>query len=462
MKKLLFIILFIPLFVNAQTDSVKVSFSEEKVEKFEKTTLMDEYDKAFGVNRKVNAALKVGLDFSGIYMTNIFVNYERKFAKDWSLNLGVQTGRIRKESFKYIIEPRWYFKMKKRIEDGSQGDNLNGEYLSLRYEHGENESNYSLNSRFNFEGLTRNFNENIPIFNSQKLGNPIYNKLLLNYGRQFGNTIDFAFSTGLLDRNQLFIESRADVPYLKSERRLSWVVSSNTRLSLGLFFPTKNFRELSNKCDFLLCNYEVKSLLKLDLSNLIYLDNTQKQLNFGGSYERKIGKSAFSSNTGLNLFFNSWQSISIKSHKDTVINGNRIWTNVLFNDKMGSDYFYGFNISEQLRYYIGMKRRVELGKSANNLNGIYAGFNISYSYYRNDFTANTLAIPLNATTGKYSISTFNYGFSIGNQRQTAKNAFVDYGLTLFPTNYNEYDGIYISNVKKTLGGNFYLKFGIAR
>ena len=40
--------------LHAEIDSLKTTYTEEKVEKFEKTTLIDEYDIAFGGNKGLN------------------------------------------------------------------------------------------------------------------------------------------------------------------------------------------------------------------------------------------------------------------------------------------------------------------------------------------------------------------------------------------------------------------------
>jgi hypothetical protein len=475
MKKLLFI-LFIPLFVNAQTDSVKVSFSEEKVEKFEKTTLMDEYDKAFGVNRKVNAALKLGLDFAEVNTNNLFINYEKKIGKAFSMNLGVRTGKINPETSRIMLEPRWYFKMKKRMDSGLQGNNLNGDYLGIRFDSGSEEANYTFGTSLNYTFLygTR-FIWGIPFGFSSKRESPFssLNRFTLNYGKQFGKTVDFTLSLGYQTINeQVFTANRFSTIFPRTktggygygfERASTWFLSSNTRLSLGVFLPIENREELSYKCDFLLCNYDVKRLLKLNMSQLFYIDKYGYKVFLNGEYEIKLGKLPLSLNTAVTLDYNMLKNVAIKSYRDTIINGYKSRVDYVFEKERVENHLGTVKISEQLRYYVGMKNRVRKGKSANNLSGLYLGFAANYLLrYEAEINPNSVNYFRITDDFWFDTSKFSYNFSIGYQRQTAKNAFIDYGFRFQrrKTYFIDIDGT--SKTSKYLNSNFYLKFGIAR
>ena len=88
MKKLI-LFLSIPFSLHAQSDSLKVTFSEEKVEKFEKTTLIDEYEKAFGGNRVVKSGLRmrfINNPINGGIDVNQF-QFEQRFKENLSLTL---------------------------------------------------------------------------------------------------------------------------------------------------------------------------------------------------------------------------------------------------------------------------------------------------------------------------------------------------------------------------------------
>jgi hypothetical protein len=84
----------------------------------------------------------------------IDVNYEEKIAKSaFSVTVGL-AGRgynfkvnsnnnvqIKGYSYKGYIEPRWYFKMKKEIANGTSANNLSGEYFALQTGYQNNEKN---------------------------------------------------------------------------------------------------------------------------------------------------------------------------------------------------------------------------------------------------------------------------------------------------------------------------------
>jgi hypothetical protein len=89
----------------------------------------------------------------------IDINYEEKIgASTFSVNTGlagrgynfklnaVNNIKIKGYSFKAYLEPRWYFKMKKEIANGTSANNLSGEYLALQLGYQNNEKNNYENS----------------------------------------------------------------------------------------------------------------------------------------------------------------------------------------------------------------------------------------------------------------------------------------------------------------------------
>lgn len=84
----------------------------------------------------------------------IDINYEEKIAKSTFSVVAGLMGRgydfklksenntqIKGYSYKAYIEPRWYFKMKKEIANGTSANNLSGEYFALQTGYQNNEKN---------------------------------------------------------------------------------------------------------------------------------------------------------------------------------------------------------------------------------------------------------------------------------------------------------------------------------
>src|SRR6218665_2555680 len=197
MKKLIaYFILLLPLLVEAQTDTVKVSYSEEKVESFEKTTLLDEYEKAFGGNRVVKSALRLNFEKNLFGMETQFapyriyssqpmpqIQYEQKIGIDKSLITGIQWGRAPfLPNFNVDLEGRWYYKMKSRIKAGLQKANITGKYLSLRAEFNPFRNHSTQGDIYitNYESIFKS-----------------HSSYSLNWGIQFGNFLNYGFAMGL-------------------------------------------------------------------------------------------------------------------------------------------------------------------------------------------------------------------------------------------------------------------------
>ncbi|MFY7911825.1 MAG: hypothetical protein ACOVO2_19845 [Emticicia sp.] len=407
MKKLL-IFIFFPLFSFAQTDSVKVSFSEEKVEQFEKTTLLDEYDKAFGGNRIVKSAVRLNLQ-SGIDEKPILsLQFEAKIQNDKSITIWCGQGIASSSPNLNIgLESRWFYEMKNRVKRKIQNANLTGNYLSLRAVYSPySEPNYYKNGG----GYTYNMIEPNAAFS-------------VNWGKQFGNNLDFGLSAGVKQGKETYINSRGDlVNNDSSPTSHTWFVSTTSRMGLGLYFPHK--KQLPNNyCEFLHCNYEVKKLLKVNINNAIYADKYNQSIRGDISYEHKIASSAFSINSNLVLSFTNKRNFQQIGRRDSVTkkdNGFSILQIPVFSSLKQNTSIFTLEIHEQVRYYIYMKQRISKGKSANNLNGIYTGLHFSY---RNNIGS------LAPENFYYSPKT-TLGITYGYQTQTNKKSFLDIGLVI--------------------------------
>lgn len=259
MKNLIiYLILLFPLFAKAQTDSTKVSFSEEKVENFEKTTLIDEYEKAFGNNRVVRSSLRVSL--SGLPSTllssqvqypirnfirdlNPVLQFEQKISVDKSLIASFSGNRHKDDLFWNAdigLEGRWYYQMRERVEAGKQQPNITGRYISLKVE----ANPYRYNPIYE---VFREFGVRTFMFRATSTYS-------FNWGWQFGNNVNYGLSIGLKHGNKAII---SDKNYwvdgtLSSKTTNTFFISTKAQAGLGLFLPLKK-RTANNYCDFLQC-----------------------------------------------------------------------------------------------------------------------------------------------------------------------------------------------------------------
>ncbi|GAB3512347.1 hypothetical protein [Emticicia fontis] len=423
MKKLIVILMMLqPVLIKAQTDSVKVSFSEEKVENFQKTTLIDEYEKAFGNNRIVKTALRIGFNkgsqLSSMQGTvplpfNTFLQalipsllIEQKIGLDKSIIVSF-TGSKSKQNILWSanvgLEGRWYYQMKHRVKMMKQQPNITGKYISLRY----NWLPYKTN----------------PLHKETKLEWVMYqptSSYSINWGWQFGNNVNYGFSLGVKQGDKATINSENIWVDINRSNYTSatWFFSTDAQAGFGLYFPLKK-RISSNYCDFLQCNYDVKQLFKVNLNNALYLDKYSQIANLDIAYERKIEGSSVSINSTIKAIISGrsiYKQIGIKADTFFVDGMPFLKTYATYtNGETSQQWLYNVRLNEQLRYYPGMKKRIAKGESANNLNGTYiaASGQIVIQKTKNLFIDYlTLYQP-------------GVGVSIGYQIQTNRNSFLD-------------------------------------
>ena len=158
MKKLI-ILLLAPLFTYAQTDSVKVSVSQE-TGTLEKTEIIDNSQYVLKRQEPINHLFKLQIgstptDYSrgGTIEFNVTAGYERKFGKAFSVNAlldfwTVDEGK-NKSTFSAIIEPRLYL--------NQNVSNLSGAYLGLKFQQNLTGIVYDL------DYSTKSFNQRIAL-----------------------------------------------------------------------------------------------------------------------------------------------------------------------------------------------------------------------------------------------------------------------------------------------------------
>ncbi|WP_337044096.1 hypothetical protein [Emticicia sp. 17c] len=439
MKKLIILLItLLPIIVVGQTDSVKVSFSEESVTKFEKTTLIDEYEKAFGNNRVVKSAFRIGPAnanmqanietlrsiYPFVYFAKSFTpifEFEQKIGIDKSFIVSYVGRNTRKSVMTeniFTLETRWYYEMKKRVAEGRQKPNITGKYLSLK----------ALVNLYDYISYS-----SIILFKPQTFFFRPTSSYSVNWGWQFGNNVNFGFSAGLLHGNKAGIDQENGWLNEKQSNKkdISWFISSNARAGLGLYLPMKK-KIANNTCDFLQCNYEVNQLLKVNLANAFYLDKYQQQVKLDVAYERKIGHSPLSVNSNITGTFSNYTTYTQTGMSlDTTYNSNgdiqSIISYVTYKPDLKGRQTYVAKLEEQLRYYIGMNKRVARGQSASNLNGFYVGLTGSYQ------VASALSTfidfdGIREVNG--SEKQINVGLMLGYQVQTNRKSFIDVSTSI--------------------------------
>ncbi|MFD2522373.1 hypothetical protein [Emticicia soli] len=468
-KLIIYIILLLPMLATAQTDSVKVSYSEEKVEKFEKTTLIDEYEKAFGNNRVVKSSLRIAFNRTRLsflpdrsftpyqnifrYLDPIF-QFEQKIGIDKSLVASISTNTNKKESIwrsDIGLEGRWYYEMKKRVEAGKQQPNITGKYISLKVE----ANPYRYNPTSPFTAFLIQQGRATFMFRPTSTYS-------INWGWQFGNNLDFGFSVGLKHGNkagvsneELWVNEK-----VSSEKGITPFISINAQTALGLYLPLKR-KSSGNYCDFLQCNYEVKQLFKLNVNNAFYLDRYFQNVKLDVAYERKIGRSPFSINSNAVISALNAFRYTPTGYREIAINEpNVAFTTMIvgtYSPKMSSSQGYNLGLIEQLRYYIGMKNRVSKGKSANNLSGLYIGALANYQLISQRTPWAEASI--GPVIYKDSYNELNLGLGIGYQVQTNRHSFMDVSLNFIrqKVSYEDANRNYSNSMF-----DFSLKLGLAR
>ncbi len=421
MKKLI-ILLAMSFSLHAQTDSTKVTFSEEKVEKFEKTTLIDEYEKAFGGNRMVKSGLRVFATDPGLLNSNLLgIQLEKKIGKSFSLiaEAGYMFNmNTSQSSLEGSMEARYYFNMKNRIKNGLQKSNITGNYIAIKYQVFENEiPNYYrmvnlLGSRYQVIG---GFVDGIFLEKSN---------ISLKFGKQFGNTLNLGFQFGV-KKGYIIDQSNSYKDYGKN--KFPFFVSMQNQVGFGLLSPNERSKS-KDYCEFLKCNFNNKDLFKLNINNTLYIDKSTQDIKLDLAFEQKIANSAFSINSNLFQGLKNWKISEISHYKDTTFvspDGTEYKGNIaVFSQRKYNNLNYEIGLKEQLRYYIGQKKKILAGKQGNNLNGLYSG--LEYLYQINK-TLNGKIINLSFPnrTDLQAISGI-----IGYQTLTNKNSFLDINIAL--------------------------------
>lgn len=297
------------------------------------------------------------------------LSFEHKLNTNLSLNyaLGgiINVGAAFEKRLLLNVQPRWYFKNK----DEKTVNNLNGNYIGLN-------ALYTLNKINGNQG---------------KWG------LVANYGiqRRVFNNWYFDYQVGIgMDKFNINNDNNT-----KKGETHYWLHNS---FSLGLAFGGK--KSQSNACDLFNCFEEEQSLWKLNFRD-IYKSYTRYgyAISINPEYERKIGQSSFSINTGIDFDYSNYKIFG-----------------------------KGYALKAELepRYYYNLKKRIAKGKSANNLSGSYISFNLNVGYVNGSYNSVAYDSVVTQFTKRHGTA-YNLEPRWGIQRRLFKNGFLDFSFTPF-------------------------------
>ena len=389
MKKTI-ILLLAPLFTYAQTDSVKVSTSEENGN-FVKTEIIDNAEYILKRQEPINQLFKFQIGSTpnsrssrGNIEFNVSAGYERKFGKSFSVNLMADYWKIDEgfhtSVFSLVLEPRYY--LNQRVS------NLSGMYVGVK-------AQKYFGNIYDFYQPVDSFKESIGV--SWGMQNRFLNAGLIDIGITAG-----------LQSSQFNkpIWAKADEYYYRftgnyeESRNLKWFVRSEARIGLGISGIKSNYRATS--CDVFKCFEAQNKWLKVNFTKMFYISESRKDIDLDLDYEFKLGQSAWSINQGFRLRY-----LFLNEERYYFNNGSSEGlARVSANSWSGA---YSFSP----RYYYNLKKRMAYGKSANNLSANYIS------------SINGFDILLKSKYSDFGINKFHTGIVYGMQRRLVKNGYFD-------------------------------------
>ncbi|PMD98257.1 hypothetical protein BWI97_06125 [Siphonobacter sp. BAB-5405] len=266
------------------------------------------------------------------------IGYERKLAPEWSINAEVAippgVGLYLINSARFMLQPRWYYRMNERIRTGKSVNNVSENYIGL-----------SLESTFLFK---------LDSYYGSSQGGYSNQDIALVYGiqRRFKKRglVDFSLRGGIsIDRirNPLSLSSN-------NARPITWFIETRTLIGLGF---TKFSQPSSSQCEILHCFEPVRSLWKLDLNNPIRVSNDASFVRTSLGYERKLGSSPFSVQAEAGLYGRTFR-YHLEPSSPLLSQGSH----------SNHQEFQG-NLALESRYYYNLNRRIRRGKQSDNLSG---------------------------------------------------------------------------------------------
>lgn len=348
-------------FLHAQLDT---SFQQTKIVEtvFESQNMVDAKHYLLNSLLDEKQVLRLGFEGTSLSYTNeglynnlplansLFLEYEHRIKIGFSINTQLHYNRATiyaisqifipyvhspiTHNYGFHIEPRWYFKKRKQLASTKSGNNLSGIYTSLlagvRYVQSENPRYRSYDGRKQF-------------LKSQYQ----YGTLNLGWQRRFGKYgfLHFQLGTGIKHVPQKVITVSTPTKIYEFQPFSKWQWITAYKASVGLAIGSKNDTKIDHS--FWSYRQDDYDMWKVDLFGLFYELNKagiSGKINIG--YEKSIKQSAFS-----------------------------IATNVLYFQQVFPDAYWDkqnqLSIQIAPRFYYNLKKRMQKGKTANDLSAEY-------------------------------------------------------------------------------------------
>lgn len=294
---------------------------------------------------------------------------EKRIAPNFTLNYKFDVKvTLNHDELKYnnitnALEARWYYRMNKRIKENKGAKNMSGNYLAVGIDaYSSTTFHFYMATLYAKWGLQRRFLKN--------------------------GLIDFGLKAGVVNT-------------LISENQQFFIF--NTFTDIGFAFTKDKYKLDHEKlCPVLKCYDADNFVIKSDLVSLlhIFLDNDISQIVISPNIaiERKIGKSAFSINTELDLLF------------------RRFHQNI--NQQVYKYVDYEMSLMLEGRWYYNLKNRMLKGKTGNSLSANYIALGGSYTISQVD--------NYDSPISKLSYPTIH--LSTGIQRLISKHLYYDFNI----------------------------------
>lgn len=410
--------LFLVQFAVAQDIDSTIVFETEQVVEFQKQTIVEEYYNLYDSNTNIKRILRIGINENSTgtrsYQKSTFpfeVSFLNKVGKNSAILVGLTGSR---GLFSYVsINAQVGFRKFISSVRHSKEFAFTGNYIGIQ-------SSIDLSNfpKATFiHGSSSSLQAgNLPYYDSRSTVGVLY-------GLQLGGTFDLAIQAGVKRVGRGKVDEYSVIDYDNS--RLIPFFSTNSLLSFSLNDGNKSIKPT---CEFLNCNRLTNQLLKLDISNLVYLDPFMGNLSIGGAFEKRILQSNFSFNvySQLNLGYTRGYDQKINHvPSDSIDYGIYGITPVIFyNPTSYFDFTYNANFGSELRYYPLKRREINNGKSVQNFNGFYiktlAEFKLSTLSKHEDY----LILYYSSRNNIKSV-VFEYGGGIGYQKKVGSKYYYD-------------------------------------
>jgi len=319
--------------LDAQTDSL--SYTQES-QQDSIIAYLSPMEYAFMMHEETNWLFKISLPIDPT-LYQIKVGIERRIAPSFTLNfdvdyffLSVHNNEIRRiNAMQISLEPRWYYRMNKRVRKEKIARNMSDNYFAIGFGYF-----FLLDSDFHFNTLYAKWG--------------VQRRFLKNGHIDFGALASVrSYSASINDK----------------------FLICNTFVDIGLAFTKDKYRLDHEKlCPVLKCYEADRFIFKSNLTSFLYLISSSYSLgitlNPNISFERKVGQSPFSVNSELLYQFHYTLNYS---------NPEEHWSKET-----------ELKLSLEGRWYYNLKQRILKGKTGNSFSANYLALGGSYAIHRSD------------------------------------------------------------------------------